>query len=146
MVIVALSSNMYVTPTSNSCHHNIGMLISRWEVFALHATNKLQFSKAFVATQCRNQPCRQDALSPHLTPMGQAIFSLQTFHQTTSCQYRALRIVAVVLQAHADYEHRLQEEVNARLLKEQELMQLVWHHPYRNSAACVPHIAARRLL
>lgn len=31
-------------------------------------------------------------------------------------------------QAHADYEHRLQEEVNARLLKEQELVQLVSPH------------------
>ena len=30
-----------------------------------------------------------------------------------------------VLQTHADYEHRLQEEVNARLLKEEELQQLV---------------------
>ena len=57
-----------------------------------------------------------------------------------------LSSVAVGLQAHADYEHRLQEEVNARLLKEQELMQLVRHLPYRNSAACMPPIAARRLL
>lgn len=30
-----------------------------------------------------------------------------------------------VLQTHADYEHRLQEEVNARLLKEEELQELV---------------------
>ena len=30
-----------------------------------------------------------------------------------------------VMQTHADYEHRLQEEVNARLLKEEELQQLV---------------------
>lgn len=29
------------------------------------------------------------------------------------------------VQTHADYEHRLQEEVNARLLKEQELQHLV---------------------
>ena len=29
------------------------------------------------------------------------------------------------VQTHADYEHRLQHEVNARLLKEQELHQLV---------------------
>lgn len=29
------------------------------------------------------------------------------------------------MQTHADYEHRLQEEVNARLLKEQELQHLV---------------------
>lgn len=67
-------------------------------------------------------------------PVSKAMFSLQTFHQVTPCQYlnnRALSIVAVVLQAHADYEHRLQEEVNARLLKEQELMQLVWYLPYQ---------------
>lgn len=36
-----------------------------------------------------------------------------------------LSATSTLLQAHADYEHRLQEEVNARLLKEQELMQLV---------------------
>lgn len=37
----------------------------------------------------------------------------------------AIRNYCALLQAHADYEQRLQEEVNARLLKEQELMQLV---------------------
>ena len=33
------------------------------------------------------------------------------------------------VQTHADYEQRLQEEVNARLLKEQELQHLV-HFPF----------------
>ena len=38
--------------------------------------------------------------------------------------------VKLWLQTHADYEHRLQEEVNARLLKEQELEHLVHPHLY----------------
>ena len=47
------------------------------------------------------------------------------------------------LQTHADYEHRLQEEVNARLLKEQELQQLVTQLPnFTHMALTVIHIVA----
>lgn len=35
--------------------------------------------------------------------------------------------VVLCVQTHADYEQRLQEEVNARLLKEQELQHLVYY-------------------
>ena len=42
----------------------------------------------------------------------------------------------VVVQTHADYEQRLQEEVNARLLKEQELQHLV-HDP----TPCLPCVS-----
>lgn len=43
----------------------------------------------------------------------------------TGRQVLYLSNTCACLQAHADYEQRLQEEVNARLVKEQELMQLV---------------------
>ena len=39
--------------------------------------------------------------------------------------YDRFDLAECVMQTHADYEHRLQEEVNARLLKEEELQQLV---------------------
>lgn len=49
------------------------------------------------------------------------------------CMFSVLFFVkscaSCALQTHADYEHRLQEEVNARLLKEQELEQLVTQLP-----------------
>ena len=36
--------------------------------------------------------------------------------------------VLACVQGHADYEHRLQQEIHARVLKEQELQQLVRQH------------------
>ena len=52
---------------------------------------------------------------------------------TIICMFRMLfsgkSCASCALQTHADYEHRLQEEVNARLLKEQELQQLVTQLP-----------------
>ncbi len=46
-----------------------------------------------------------------------------------SMLFLEMSCASCALQTHADYEHRLQEEVHARLLKEQELQQLVRQLP-----------------
>ena len=51
---------------------------------------------------------------------------------------RYAECVVWLVQTHADYEQRLQEEVNARLLKERELQHLVILHPNSSSALLEP--------